>query len=333
MKLLLDQQATRVNIVNGMYDLTRANNLAPEDSLLIYFSGHGQFDANEDAYWAPWDSKPNDIASWIPNSTIRDLIKNMKCRHVLLISDSCFSGALIQEGGRQWANVSTSEQPKSLGIPTSNSRTEDWIATELEQKKSRWILTSGGQHELDGNGRNSPFATALLSELKHNTAPKLIADDLFRNTRHNIYSHAIQQPEYAPLFAAGDMGGRFVFRLKGFQEIEKGLGNKSLDRTRREGPINPPLITPAPVFDYTDLRKKMLDKISSGKTEEVINMLKEYAMEQNDTNLISEISLIQTKWSKYNQDQRLGLISFSDASLEFNKLNIGIIEMIQGVGK
>jgi hypothetical protein len=321
MTLLLDQKATRNSIVNGLYNLTLSGKLNPEDSLLIYFSGHGQLDANENGYWAPWDSQPNDISSLIPSSTIRDYIGSMKCRHVLLVSDSCFSGALISRGGENG---------------------QDLVAIELEQKISRRILTSGGkkQEVLDGNGRNSPFAAAILSELRHNTMPRLITDELFGRIRNIVRANAQQTPEYDPLYGAGDMSGRFVFRLKGYREEIPATTENIYHGSTRGAEVPPrPIVPPPPVqppvsnFDHAAFRKKLLDKISSGKTEEVINLLKEYATGQNDSDMLSEVTLINTKWSKYNRDQRLGLISFSDASIEFNKMNIGIIDLIQGVGK
>ena len=90
--LLRDPEATRRNIVNTLHQFTDAKVLGENDSLVIYFSGHGFLDDNGDGYWVPVESAKNDIDSFVPNDTIHRTIKNMKCRHVLLISDSCFSG-------------------------------------------------------------------------------------------------------------------------------------------------------------------------------------------------------------------------------------------------
>lgn len=122
MIILRDHEATRANIVNRLHAYTKAETLGEHDSLLIYFSGHGDLDENDDGYWAPVDAqrKEDNIDSLIPNSTVRDKIKSMKCRHVLLVSDSCFSGSLISRGDdhREGANL---------------------VADALEQKKNRAV--------------------------------------------------------------------------------------------------------------------------------------------------------------------------------------------------
>ena len=192
---LLDEKATRSNIINTLYRLTNASSLGPNDSLIIYYSGHGYLDDNGDGYWIPVDADVDDHASYIPNIDIRNQIKNMKCRHVLLVSDSCFSGSLLY---------------RDSGIASIR---RDII--ELESKPSRWMFTSGGSEPVaDGNpGANSPFANAILLDLRTNTQSKLIFDKLAIDVRENTSSNASQLPQFGSLRDAGDMGGRFIFTL------------------------------------------------------------------------------------------------------------------------
>ncbi|MCY7350155.1 MAG: caspase family protein, partial [Cytophagaceae bacterium] len=163
--LLKNEQATRKNIINKLYGFTNASALGSDDSLLIYFSGHGLLDENKDGYWVPVEAERGDIDSFVPNETVQKCIKNMKCRHVLLISDSCFSGSLLSRG---------------RSVPNDNL-----LADVLESKKSRWVITSGGRDETvqDGSGENSPFAEAILSELRYNHRPKLVSDELALRVR------------------------------------------------------------------------------------------------------------------------------------------------------
>ena len=120
----------------------------------------------------------------------------MKCRHVLLISDSCFSGSLLAR---------------------ADSYLDDTIVADaLESRKSRWIITSGGRDETvqDGSGSNSPFAEAILSELRHNHQPKLLTDKLALRIRDITRANAPQMSQAEKLYEAGDLGGRFVFNLR-----------------------------------------------------------------------------------------------------------------------
>ncbi len=193
---LLDEKATRSNIINTLYRLTNTSALGPNDSLIIYYSGHGYLDDNGDGYWIPVDADVDDHASYIPNIDIRNQIKNMKCRHVLLVSDSCFSGSLLY---------------RDSGIASIR---RDII--ELDSKPSRWMFTSGGSEPVaDGNpGANSPFANAILLDLRTNVQSKLIFDKLAIDVRENTSSNASQLPQFGSLRDAGDMGGRFIFSLK-----------------------------------------------------------------------------------------------------------------------
>ncbi len=212
---LIDEQATRSNIINTLYRLTNPAQLGTNDSLIIYFSGHGYLDDNGDGYWIPVDADVDDNASYIPNFDIRNQIKNMKCRHVLLVSDSCFSGSLLY---------------RDSGITTMRRD-----IYELQSKPSRWMFTSGGSEPVaDGNaGGNSPFANAIIIELKTNVDQNLIFDKLAIDVRQNTSSNASQLPQFGSLRDAGDMGGRFIFTLK--PEFVKDNG----------APVNYPMYTAA----------------------------------------------------------------------------------------
>lgn len=216
--LIQNENATRKNIVNTLHYYTDKAKFI-NDSLIIYFSGHGYLDKNKDGYWVPYDSFPNDIDSYLPNLIIHNIISKLSFRHVLLISDSCFSGSFI----RTERDVST----------------EVLIAQELEQKKSRWIITSGGKDQTvsDGFNNNSPFAEALISELTHNQKPKLIADELALRVRTITRGNADQLPQFEKLFGTGDLGGRFIFNKKTRQAtiIEQPVAkNNTLEYTEEE---------------------------------------------------------------------------------------------------
>jgi uncharacterized caspase-like protein len=92
-KLLLD--ATRNDIIAAinMYRKT----LKEDDSLLIYYAGHGEFGqiANK-AYWLPVDARSDEDTNWIIVDTVTSNIKRISSRHILLVADSCYSGAFTR---------------------------------------------------------------------------------------------------------------------------------------------------------------------------------------------------------------------------------------------
>lgn len=192
---LFEEEATRDNIIDKLDELT--SQVAPEDKLIIYYSGHGHLNQQTNlAYWIPQDAPKDRASGYIPNSTVRDYIKSIPSLHTLLISDSCFSGTLFVRG---------------------TSRSTD-AGEELEQRRSRWGIVSGRHDEevYDGEpGTNSPFAASILKVLQRNRNDRLnvakLADQVVEMTRANY----TQLPEGNPLFGVGHDGGQYVFRLMG----------------------------------------------------------------------------------------------------------------------
>ena len=87
--------ATRVDILNALYQYRKT--LGPDDNLVIYFAGHGLSDESSgEAYWLPVDAAPNSRADYISSSELTTIIKELPARHVLIISDSSYSGALFR---------------------------------------------------------------------------------------------------------------------------------------------------------------------------------------------------------------------------------------------
>ncbi|HVZ20608.1 MAG TPA: caspase family protein, partial [Vicinamibacterales bacterium] len=72
--------------------------LSDSSSLLIYYAGHGNYDSGTDrAYWLPRDAESLSTANWISADDITNDIRGMAARHVIVISDSCYSGGLTRD--------------------------------------------------------------------------------------------------------------------------------------------------------------------------------------------------------------------------------------------
>jgi len=93
---LYDDAATKEGIIrlfNQLISTTR-----PEDGVFIFYAGHGHLDPMSDTgFWIPADGGLDRFAqdNWLPNSQVRGFISKMKPRHVVLMSDSCFSGDIL----------------------------------------------------------------------------------------------------------------------------------------------------------------------------------------------------------------------------------------------
>jgi hypothetical protein len=180
------------------------NRLTPGDNLLIYYAGHGALDdANERGNWLPVDADPKNRANWISNVQISDVLNAMQAMHVMVIADSCYSGALTE----------TSVAEVDEDAPASERF--DWQKA-IAGRRSRTALTSGGLAPvMDGGGSgHSVFAKALLEVLSRNAEVlegSRLHDEVAARVRYAARrQHFEQEPLYAPIRHAGHQAGDFL---------------------------------------------------------------------------------------------------------------------------
>ncbi len=186
--LLKDENATRINILRALDGYTK---LTEQDSLLIYYAGHGWMDDFQNGFWVPHEAPRDSKFDYVANSRIvNDYFKKYRVRHLLVVADSCFSGALMR--GRE------------------QSRDGQWKLPAGFRKPSRWVLTSGDLAPVpdDAGGGHSPFATRLLQFLKYSDEPAFGIQDLYVYVRKNLKT----EPLCEPINTAMHMpGGEYVF--------------------------------------------------------------------------------------------------------------------------
>jgi hypothetical protein len=203
--LLLD--ADRYAILSTLNKLMQE--LTEEDNLLIYYAGHGELDSvNLRGYWLPVDAEQDSSTNWISNVTITDMLNVMSAKHVLVVADSCYSGALTR-----------SSVPRLQGGMSDKARTQWYKA--MSQARARAVLTSGGVEPVldSGGGKHSIFAQAFLEVLEQNDGI-LEGYRLYRDVQAKVKRRAAalrmgQDPQYAPIKYAGHEAGEFFFRPGG----------------------------------------------------------------------------------------------------------------------
>ena len=203
-KVLLNEEATREKILDAI-DLY-VESLGKEDSVLIYYAGHGWMDNDtKSGYWVPYDAREKKKFDYIPHSQIiQDYFMKYKVKHLVVIADSCFSGTLV--GG--------------------NAERSAWTATRSFYIPSRSIMTSGGLGPVpDGAGEHSPFATQLLKYLKRPDKVNFGIQDVYFYIRDNL-SNQQPIPIAKPLICANHQsGGEFIFCRK---KMDSGMRVKDL---------------------------------------------------------------------------------------------------------
>ena len=186
---LYDKEATLPNMHKQLQSLL--NKLTDDDSLIVYYAGHGDYDQARDlGYWVPVEAHPENPWEFFSNDDLSRYFQNLKTHHLLVFSDSCFSGSLFS-GTRE-----TSYNDRKDSIP------------------SRWAFCSGmNEVVVDDSGGMSPFAKHLIHELKYSEGDMRIAS-LIDRVSIEVAEDAAQTPSGGPVRTWGDSQGQFIFRPK-----------------------------------------------------------------------------------------------------------------------
>jgi hypothetical protein len=149
---LYDENATKANIVSTFSRLK--GSLSSNDSILIYYAGHGHYEESSDTgFWIPYDAGTDRSArsNWISNSEISDYISRLASIHVFLISDSCFSGGILNlsRGFREMDEFEEASQ----------------YFNKAYLRVARQVITSGAFEDVPDK---SSFSKALIETLKSN---------------------------------------------------------------------------------------------------------------------------------------------------------------------
>ena len=146
-KLLVDEQATNKNIMDEYYNLI--NNTAINDSVLVFFAGHGSTYPSIDkdkGFLVPCDGteiKMNTLISWDRLINDSELIR---AKHIFFIMDACYSG---------------------LALLRSNPSKR--FLKDMVRRQSRQVLTAGKANQTvkdsGAETNNSLFTGYLLKAL------------------------------------------------------------------------------------------------------------------------------------------------------------------------
>jgi hypothetical protein len=190
------RNAGRIEIETALYQISRI--AGAQDTVLIFYAGHGIYEqATQGAFWLPVDARAGLPFSYLPAAAITDAILRIEAGSVLVISDSCYSGALLR--GEAVAEAVEGDRLRAL--------------QRLAAKRSRIVIASGGNEPvLDGGGDgHSLFARALLTGLAEMEDEAFSARELFdRYLLPMVVGQAAQEPQYRPIDRAGHEGGDVV---------------------------------------------------------------------------------------------------------------------------
>jgi tRNA A-37 threonylcarbamoyl transferase component Bud32 len=169
-----------------------AKKMSKNDNLLVYYAGHGTV-RNERGYWLPVDADL-EMTNWISPAIFRDVLVEHPARRMLILADSCYSGALARGA------LSTSD------------------AGVRKEKRARIVISSGGDAPVidSADGQHSLFTNALLDVLADPGDDVADVQTLFARIRARVTDSARragreQNPELDVMAEVGDEGGTYFF--------------------------------------------------------------------------------------------------------------------------
>ncbi|HUR66863.1 MAG TPA: caspase family protein [Chitinophagaceae bacterium] len=203
-KLLLDKPAD--SIYENILLLSRI--LQPNDQLMIYVAGHGDYDDKlfDDGFIVCTNSKQvkDDPYrnTYIQYSKLSRMINKLPARQIMMVLDVCFGGTFDERVARNKARSKNDYEDMS---------TQNYMAEKLKLK-TRLYLTSGGKKEVPNGyrGSHSPFAQRFLQclQTKGGTGKLLTASDFFQ------FVKMLPSGPLVGSFGDDDYGSEFVMLAK-----------------------------------------------------------------------------------------------------------------------
>jgi len=153
-KVLKDATTGQILAAINEYQQT----LTDADRLLIYYAGHGGVrDAPppQQAFWQGVDADPEKTNSWVSAQDVSAAIWLIHARHILLVSDSCFSSLITH--------------PASMIVAPA----KDVRSTAIQWSRgARMVLTSGQEEPVvdstSADSAHSLFANLFITVLRQN---------------------------------------------------------------------------------------------------------------------------------------------------------------------
>lgn len=118
-----------------------------DDQILIYYSGHGKTDLPGDLYLTTSNTKEGKLfSSSVPVMSLRTLIRNSRCKKIMMILDCCFAGAAGQAFTKSSKDEKLKELARGNGIYLLTATTAE--DTAIEKKTDDYSLLT--KHIING---------------------------------------------------------------------------------------------------------------------------------------------------------------------------------------
>jgi WD40 repeat protein len=174
---LYDQNATKPAIISMLRNLSQGEQ---QDMLVIYFAGHG-ISVNGEWYFLPYETTLNSDLNYfasvgISATEISEIFKDSKIQHILLMIDSCYSGASLssfkklQNSQRKFGRTIS----RSVGITIVTATRKNQQAAEVSELGHglfTYVLSKGMAGEADFMPQDEEISAHELADFSTRTLP------------------------------------------------------------------------------------------------------------------------------------------------------------------
>ncbi len=174
--------------------IKKNESLTDNDNLFIFFAGHGEVTINKldkaDGYLIPSDAIKGKRHQYIGSQDIQQILSYGGAKHILIVLDACFSGALLMREMSQTVPENIKEQNKNA---------------------SRKMMTSGNVEKVPDI---SIFIKYFIKSLVENENEYLSTNDIWKKVKPEVEKQANKEPRYIAVDDVGDRRGQFIFERR-----------------------------------------------------------------------------------------------------------------------
>lgn len=163
--ILKNEEATQAGLRALLKDLS--NQITDDDRIIFYFAGHGiaiESTGGPEGYILPQDADRRSSDKYLSMVELNDALLALRCRHMLVILDCCFAGAL------RWSSY----RDLALAPERLHQERYEWfirdaawqaIASAAHDQKAIDVANEQPLGKRDSTQFHSPFAMALIEGL------------------------------------------------------------------------------------------------------------------------------------------------------------------------
>lgn len=178
LKLLTDETATKSDL-EAYFEDWLPRRVGPDSTVFVYYSGHGMPDAaGREAFLVPYEGQPDFPSKLYPLQRVYDALAKLPAKAVVVLLDSCFSGAkgrgLAREGARPLITSSVGAGPGGRVVVLS-SASGSQIASDLDSVEHglfTYYLLKGLRGEADADRDGSVTLSELFAFARENVSKR-----------------------------------------------------------------------------------------------------------------------------------------------------------------